>query len=520
MLIQDYRGAIVLDAGAIILISTVIHPAVCCMSAETRKNVSVPTGAQTADVPRIGGAAGVGAGLIVQLLSAAACFLGAWVLPHRFPDLEPMYRQLLIAGGLLLLAIAGLTLRFRRRLTQIAMRLGFESRLLLPREGLVYLAMMLVIAVAALTGGNPDTGNMLLLVFGLMAGPFVVNGWIVVLMLLKLRVERTAPEMAEAGAIFRVAVSISNLRPLLSSHLLLVHDQLSGPGGEQQPRVLFMKISPGERRTAEYQLRIATRGIYNLGPVKVSSQFPLGIGEKHQTFQLQQTLTIYPAPAHLLSGWRLREDELAAAAHSRMRNHGAAEDEFYGIREYRAGDNHRAVHWRSSARTGQLMVREQRPVRRAELVVLLDLFAETEVAGHELELAVSFTSALCLQSSSQSAWQLQRICIAGAQYVRIESAGTAAFREAALKSLADCQASPTPSLQLLLGEGLRAGRGRRVILLLTPRPATIRSELQRLAVSGQAAVSAAGVTIMSTEHGELLRYCTPPHVELVAAGAV
>ncbi|MFM7837363.1 MAG: hypothetical protein ACKPJD_36685, partial [Planctomycetaceae bacterium] len=113
-------------------------------------------------------------------------------------------------GGLLLLALAGLTLTFRRHLTRIATRLGFESRLLLPREGLVYLAMMLVIAVAALTGGNPDTGNMLLLVFGLMAGPFVVNGWIVVLMLMKLKGERTAPAMIEAGAVFRVAVSLSN----------------------------------------------------------------------------------------------------------------------------------------------------------------------------------------------------------------------------------------------------------------------------------------------------------------------
>jgi hypothetical protein len=153
--------------------------------------------------------------------------------------------------------------------------------------------------------------------------------------------------MIEAGAVFRVAVTLSNLRPLLSSYLLQVQDQVSGPGGEQQPKVLFMKIGPGERRTAEYQLRIIRRGTWTLGPLKISSQFPLGIGEKHQTVLQQQTLTICPAPAHLLSSWRLREDELAAAAHSRMRTHGAAEDEFYGIREYRSGDNHRAVHWHS-----------------------------------------------------------------------------------------------------------------------------------------------------------------------------
>lgn len=503
------------------------------MSAEERQNKSAVTGAASDDAERrlagrtvLGAgqsdtAPGVGAGLIVQLLSATACFLAAWVLPHRFPDLEPVYQQLLIVGGLLLLALAGLTLTFRRHLTRIATRLGFESRLLLPREGLVYLAMMLVIAVAALTGGNPDTGNMLLLVFGLMAGPFVVNGWIVVLMLMKLKVERTAPAMIEAGAVFRVAVSLSNLRPLLSSYLLQVQDQVSGPGGEQQPKVLFMKIGPGERRTAEYQLRIIRRGTWTLGPLKISSQFPLGIGEKHQTVLQQQTLTICPAPAHLLSSWRLREDELAAAAHSRMRTHGAAEDEFYGIREYRSGDNHRAVHWRSSARHGQLMVREQRPVRRAELVILLDLFADSPVAQQNLELAIAFTTALCLQSSTHSAWQLQRICIAGEQYVQAEPAGTAAFREAALKALANCRAASQINLPQLLSEGLKSGRGRRVVLLLTPRPAVVRAELQRLAVTGQPGSSGAGITVMSAETSELLRYCLPPQLseDMLAAGA-
>jgi len=503
------------------------------MSAEERQNTSAVTGSAShdaewpasgrsvADAGRSQAAGGVGAGLIVQLLSATACFLAAWVLPHRFPDLEPVYQQLLVAGGLLLLALAGLTLTFRRHLTRIATRLGFESRLLLPREGLVYLAMMLVIAVAALTGGNPDTGNMLLLVFGLMAGPFVVNGWIVVLMLMNLKAERTAPSIIEAGAFFRVAVSLSNLRPLLSSHLLQVQDQVAGPAGEQQPKVLFMKIGPGERRTAEYQLRIVRRGIYRLGPLKISSQFPLGIGEKHQTALQFQSLTIYPAPARLLTGWRLREDELAAAAHSRMRNHGAAEDEFYGIREYRSGDNHRAVHWRSSARHGQLMVREQRPVRRAELVILLDLFADSEAARRDLELAISFTTALCLQSSAQSAWQLQRLSIAGEQYTQVEPAGTAAFREAALQALAECRAASSTNLPHLLSEGLKIGRTRRVILLLTPRPSVVRAELQRLAAAGQPGTSSAGITVMPAESSELLRYCLPPQLldNAVSTGA-
>ncbi|MFM7867271.1 MAG: hypothetical protein ACKPHU_23920, partial [Planctomycetaceae bacterium] len=65
------------------------------------------------------------------------------------------------------------------------------------------------------------------------------------------------------------------------------------------------------------------------------------------------------------------------------------------------------------------------------------------------------------------------------------------------------------------------GRGRRVVLLLTPRPAVVRAELQRLAVTGQPGSSGAGITVMSAETSELLRYCLPPQLseDMLAAGA-
>ena len=63
----------------------------------------------------------------------------------------------------------------------------------------MYLGIMLVIAIAALTGGNPDTGNMLLLIFGMMAGPFVFNGWVVVAMLARVKVSRHLAYLRRRG---------------------------------------------------------------------------------------------------------------------------------------------------------------------------------------------------------------------------------------------------------------------------------------------------------------------------------
>ena len=125
---------------------------------------------------------------VLQLLAAIACFMAAYILPASFPEFAGTTRYALLALGCGFLLVMAISLMLRTWLSKISQKLGIRSRMLLPREGIVYLAIMLIIAVAALTGGNPDTGNMLLLIFGMMAGPFVFNGWVVVAMLARVKV--------------------------------------------------------------------------------------------------------------------------------------------------------------------------------------------------------------------------------------------------------------------------------------------------------------------------------------------
>ncbi|MGV2342141.1 MAG UNVERIFIED_CONTAM: hypothetical protein LVR18_51975 [Planctomycetaceae bacterium] len=136
----------------------------------------------------------VAAGLVVQLLSATASFLAAFVLPFSYPEFPAEGRLALVGLGVLFLVLAIVSAFVGQRLAAFAQRIGLGPRVLVPREGLICLGMMLIIAVAALTGGNPDTGNMLLLVFGLMSGGFVLNGWVVVAMLSRITIARTLPE--------------------------------------------------------------------------------------------------------------------------------------------------------------------------------------------------------------------------------------------------------------------------------------------------------------------------------------
>ncbi len=100
----------------------------------------------------------MGAGQFLHLLSAMAAFLAAYVIPLQYPEFGDSSRTILIVVGVGFIVLAIVTSFLPKKI--------FRSRMQLPREGVVYLGIMLVIAVGALTGGNPDTGNMLLLVFG------------------------------------------------------------------------------------------------------------------------------------------------------------------------------------------------------------------------------------------------------------------------------------------------------------------------------------------------------------------
>ena len=176
---------------------------------------------------------------VLQLLAAMACFLAAFVLPANFPEFEGSAKYLLLVLGGGFFVVTVLSMLLRPWLTMIAQKIGIRSRMLLPREGIVYLGIMLVIAVAALTGGNPDTGNMLLLIFGMMAGPFVFNGWIVVAMLSRVNVSRHLPVSVSAGTWFSVEIRMKNDKKLLSSRLVEVRDLIQGKKVRDEGKVIF-----------------------------------------------------------------------------------------------------------------------------------------------------------------------------------------------------------------------------------------------------------------------------------------
>ena len=420
------------------------------------------------------------AGLVAQVLIAVGCLLGGFILPDYLSDFQGVTQLLLYVCGAVSAVTAVVNAVFGRVISQMMTRMGLRSRVVIPREGLGHLGIMLLLALGGLIGHS----NMLLFIFGLMAGPWVLNGWFVYMSLRRIQVERRSHDRIMAGTPVTVDISVTNRKPWLTSHLIDVRDEISvpTPTGTQvlgAGLVTILRLPPGEQRTGQYHVTFQKRGLYQLGPIRVSSRFPLGIGERGQIIPETETILIRPRIRRLRTAWTSFKDDQNEASQIQSLRSGAFDDEFHRIREFRSGDNPRSIHWRSTARRNRLMIQEFHQNRESDLFILLDLCSHDDFSDDEVELAVSVTASLCVARTHSGSAGRSSLAITGRTPAFVcDSQGTR-FANEALDVLASCQPAESPSLKSAIQSLADAGALQRYHgITITSRP-----EYCRLAIT-------------------------------------
>src|SRR5690606_38274170 len=179
---------------------------------------------------------------------------------------------------------------------------------------------------------------------------------------------RLAPPRVQVGQESRVDLRLENVSRLPSG-LLMVEDRVPYALGGRA-RFVLDRIEPHGKRELGYRIRSDVRGRYRVGPLTVRLADPFGMVELVRSFSLSDTLTVTPAlvalPSEPLGGaWSGGGDSIAGAV-------SAAGEDDVTPREYRHGDDLRRVHWRSTARHGELMVRREGQHFRRSGTLFLD----------------------------------------------------------------------------------------------------------------------------------------------------
>lgn len=154
----------------------------------------------------------------------------------------------------------------------------------------------------------------------------------------------------------------------LPGSLMLVQDSIPDLVGDPV-RAVIPRLEPGARREISTRLTGQARGRYQVGPASLLLRDPFGLVELTRSFTASDTLVVTPHLTPLpnlgIGGqWGGRGDsEARSIAHSG--------DDDVIPREYRIGDELRRVHWRATARAGELMVRrEEQPWRTSATIVV------------------------------------------------------------------------------------------------------------------------------------------------------
>ncbi|WP_035850207.1 DUF58 domain-containing protein [Kitasatospora azatica] len=185
---------------------------------------------------------------------------------------------------------------------------------------------------------------------------------------------RLSPHRVPAGQEARVHLRVDNISRALTG-LLMLEDKvpyLLGP----RPRFVLDRVEPRGFREVSYRVRSDLRGRYLLGPLQLRLTDAFGMCELTRAFNSADTLTVVPLvqplPTVKLAG------EWAGYGDSASRAVALAGEDDTVPREYRHGDDLRRVHWKSTAKYGELMVRREEQPLRARATVLLD----TREVGH------------------------------------------------------------------------------------------------------------------------------------------
>lgn len=318
--------------------------------------------------------------------------------------------------------------------------------------------------------------NLLVVLSGMMLGPLLLSIRLALATLRKLQVERQMPEVICAGDLLVVGLRATNNRKRLDSWGLLVEDRIhregdSGRKNDILASVLLPHLKAGESDRIAYQGRLTRRGRYKFGPLRASTRFPLGLVKGSVTLPQTRELLVYPRPGRLLPSWqKALETELLGTQRS-QRRHGHLEGDFFGLRGWRTGDSQRWIHWRSTAKRGNVTVRQFERQRGQDLRLIVELWLPEEPTPRQrenVELAVSFVATIVSERCRHGSSHLH-LAIAGREPATVEGAASMVLQQEAMEALAVAESTSEDVLPGVLDRALdKKLRGRTVIVSTRP----------------------------------------------------
>lgn len=274
-----------------------------------------------------------------------------------------------------------------RRIRLWRLRLHAWRRIRFTPGGLAFTLGALAVGFAALNTGN----NLLYLLLGAMLGFITVSGWLSEQAIRGLDIERESPHAVTVGQDLRLTYHVRNHKRLLPSLAVEISE-------EGLPHAAFLAHAPAAGEAlARSRNRFDRRGTFPLGTVTLSTAFPFGLFRKERDLEIPGEIVVWPRCGRSVrspspAGGRVPRLSLSTAGSLGTRG------EYRSLRTYRPGDDPRDIHWRSSARLREPVIREYERDGARTRWICLDSRGEPDDAA---EVAIEVAASLAARAAAE-----------------------------------------------------------------------------------------------------------------------
>lgn len=350
----------------------------------------------------------------------------------------------------------------------------------LTTKGWVYLA----VVITVFGGAHLRDSNSLLILGGMLLGPLLLSFWLPRRALARLAVQRQISSGLAATDRLVVELTATNRLRWLSAWTVEIEDvcHYAGPlsGVDTGPgRVLFPYLAPRSSCRAVYEGNPPVRGLYVFGPLRLATAFPLGLLRHRRWIDMPAELVAWPRLGRLTTaGLRLaRHSELTAQRTRRQQTR--SELDFHGLRDWRPGDSRRWIHWRSTARRGQIVVRQFDVARGHDVALFVDLWQPasapsggsvvgSDLASQRVETALSLTATLVTDICRRGGCRLLLV-VAGEESIRLDGRASAALARQVLARLAVVRSRTRAALPIEFVDAISSAPPLCALLLVSTR---------------------------------------------------
>lgn len=406
---------------------------------------------------------------------------------------------------------------------------------------------VLLIGVFGILGGSLNGLNLLIVVASLVLATLVAQWRMSRSMINALRIDRRMPAEAFAGKPLRIRYQVNNENRLMPLWLIRLEDGLervrfrsaktnasssasrqswigslswtgrrgsaSESGGRsrrsnqatpttsENPNIdLYQRIftgvgllMPGQTTSAFLDVTAFHRGRYRLGRWHVSTVAPFALSMAYRdSIWEQDYLDVYPRLLRMQRSWRRLLPSRVGNASSTSQRQGPSDDVFFGLREYRYGDSPRMIHWRTSARMNEPVVRQFEQQRQYDLCLLVDAWSKDDPSESFLDLvennlmaerAISLAASVLVELS-QGNQNRVLLVVAGKEFEVITGGTSPLGLRRMLQSLARVQVNPHVQISDAMLQASAIAKRLPDVVVMSPRS-------QTRAIASDAATSSA-----------------------------